>query len=317
MKPFLSRALAVAGKIFAVGCIFFVVLKLFALWDKISDFRPDRGDFFILAVLTLLMSAVTYFYCYMWGSLLASLSGEKLPFRQLAYVFAKSALGKYLPGNVMHYVSRSVLSREYDISIKISAITSFVDVLLIIASAFLLVAATLRAEIRSLISWNVGRIAVGTATLLAVVVGVPFVLKKGFFKFDKIHFCCDRKFQATMLRNTLLYSGYNVLMSLIFGVLLIVSAGGGLFPRGDGLFQLCGLYTLAWLAGYVTPGASGGIGVREVMLMTLFQDKYPQSTILIAAFLLRIMNIVSDIAAYGISVCLKSCCPRAGGNSEC
>ncbi|MDR2180647.1 MAG: hypothetical protein LBP21_10085, partial [Synergistaceae bacterium] len=71
-----------------------------------------------------------------------------------------------------------------------------------------------------------------------------------------------------------------------------------------GFGKIAGLYTLAWLIGYLVPGASGGIGIRETMLLLLLHTLYPQETILAAAFSLRILSILSEVLTYLFSMAL-------------
>ncbi|MCL1884144.1 MAG: lysylphosphatidylglycerol synthase domain-containing protein [Defluviitaleaceae bacterium] len=63
-----------------------------------------------------------------------------------------------------------------------------------------------------------------------------------------------------------------------------------------------GLYLLAWLAGFLTPGAPSGLGVREaVMLMFLGGLVYTE--ILLAAMVIhRVITVAGDIFGYLIAI---------------
>jgi uncharacterized membrane protein YbhN (UPF0104 family) len=63
-------------------------------------------------------------------------------------------------------------------------------------------------------------------------------------------------------------------------------------------FAIIGLYLLAWLAGFITPGAPSGLGVRE-MVMMMFLGDFVSVTILTAAMVIhRLLTVAGDIGAY-------------------
>jgi hypothetical protein len=303
-----SRFLVWGGRLFSWGCIFFVLVKAGELWSEFGNFRLGPLNFLYLALIVLLGSAVNYGYCFMWGKIAECLSGVTLRFAELAHLYAKSNLAKYLPGNVMHYVSRSVLAKNYLIPLQTTLLASLLDALLCALSALLFVCVSLRRDIFVFIGllkghfWAAGLV-FGAALSLACwalkKTGLSGALRAGGYSAAKL--------SGTALRNIALYFIYYLIMSCIFYRLLAM-VGTDAFASARSEFpafwETAGLYTLAWLMGYLVPGASGGIGVREAMLLTLLRASFPQETILASAFLLRIINIFSEILAYLFSLAL-------------
>jgi len=63
-------------------------------------------------------------------------------------------------------------------------------------------------------------------------------------------------------------------------------------------FAIIGLYLLAWLAGFITPGAPSGLGVREVV-MYMFLSDFVSIDILMAAMVMhRVLTVVGDVTSY-------------------
>jgi uncharacterized membrane protein YbhN (UPF0104 family) len=62
---------------------------------------------------------------------------------------------------------------------------------------------------------------------------------------------------------------------------------------------------LAWLLGLITPGAPAGVGVRELVLLGLLSSFVPQSTILLATVVGRLVTIGGDLLFFGWG-CLAS-----------
>jgi hypothetical protein len=306
----IPRLLLWGGRLFSWGCVFFVLMKMSDLWAKFGDFRAGPSDWLSLGIIAALGSVVTYAYGYMWGSIVECLSGTALRFADLAHLYAKSNLAKYLPGNVMHYVSRSVLAKNYRIPLQTTALASLLDAVLCALSALLFAAAALRRDIFVFVFAGAtkGRLWAAGAIFAAALSAAFWALKKvrkkvGEKTGSKI------KLSATLLRSAALYCLYDLFMACIFYRLLsMVDASSGVssgFLAFGNFGKIAGLYTLAWLTGYLVPGASGGIGVREAMLLALLRPFFPQETILASALLLRILTIVSEIFAYTLSVPLS------------
>ncbi|MDR2528855.1 MAG: hypothetical protein LBD04_07555 [Synergistaceae bacterium] len=290
------------GRLFSWGCVFFVLLKLRDFWEKVKFFDVTPVDFLFIIGIVVFWSAVNYVSCFMWGKLAGCLSDKHLNFADLAYLFARSNLAKYLPGNVMHYVSRSILAQKYHIPLQVTALTSFLDATLSAGAAFLFVSVTLHWEflVLTVLAKEWLR-AIGAIFVTALLIGVA-LLKKALPHIFSGRF--SKMFLGVLFQNTLLYLLYYFITSCIFYVLLlIVRNSGPHYPvYSYNFFQIAGLYTLAWLIGYLIPGASGGIGVREAMLLTLFRSFAAQETILTTALLLRTLSILSEVFAYAFSV---------------
>ena len=64
---------------------------------------------------------------------------------------------------------------------------------------------------------------------------------------------------------------------------------------------LAGLNALALIAGLIVPGAPAGLGVREVVFVSLLQGKLDPGVILALVAGVRIVQIVSDLATSAIA----------------
>lgn len=68
------------------------------------------------------------------------------------------------------------------------------------------------------------------------------------------------------------------------------------------VLQIIAYYMLTWVVGFVVPGAPGGIGVREMIIVMLMNGIVGEEIILIAALIHRCLSILGDIAAYIFSI---------------
>ena len=68
-----------------------------------------------------------------------------------------------------------------------------------------------------------------------------------------------------------------------------------------GWYELSCGYALAFLLGYIVPGAPGGIGIREVIMVGLFSTTIGAGPALGIAVLLRFASIVGDFLSVAIA----------------
>jgi uncharacterized membrane protein YbhN (UPF0104 family) len=61
--------------------------------------------------------------------------------------------------------------------------------------------------------------------------------------------------------------------------------------------------TFAWVIGYITPGAPGGLGVRESILTVTLSSMYNTNEIVMASLLYRFVCILGDI--YGLLISIR------------
>ena len=64
------------------------------------------------------------------------------------------------------------------------------------------------------------------------------------------------------------------------------------------LLMAAGAYSLAWLAGFVIPGAPGGLGVREFVLYALISPWVDDKVLLMAIASSRIVTTLGDVVFY-------------------
>lgn len=64
------------------------------------------------------------------------------------------------------------------------------------------------------------------------------------------------------------------------------------------LLGLCGAYVIAWFAGFVTPGAPAGVGVRELALLFLLKGYVAEADLLLAVVIGRMVTVVGDLSYF-------------------
>ena len=67
-----------------------------------------------------------------------------------------------------------------------------------------------------------------------------------------------------------------------------------------------GVNSIAWVAGFITPGASGGIGIREIVIVALLTPYITQPKALVLAIILRLVTICGDLLSFLITYIFKN-----------
>ena len=188
------------------------------------------------------------------------------PPRDMARIYARGVLMKYLPGSVFQYVSRQIEGAKTGIEHKLLAKSVVVEVGLHLVSSMSVAAACLTFE-RS------------PAVALAAAAGVVGA--------------------ALAARRPLLTA--LAFQILAFGAFALAAAliGAAVLPAGASLAHFAALFLFAWLAGFVVPVAPGGIGIREAALLALAGAGLPAAGLMAATLALRASSIAGDLG-YGL-----------------
>jgi len=252
-----------------------------------------------LYMMSLLAGALAWF-------LLLRGAGEGPSLRAVLVVCALGQAAKYVPGNVGQYLGRAVLARRYGVSLRDSAFTFLLE-----TAGLILAAAACGALASGTSVAPGGRIAL----LAAAAVAAPCLFLIGV------------RWLAPWLRHHLpaawreklgsgplpIPSAATLIACLALYVLSFCSGGGAVHLLARGLFAVPpGAWTLAvpafalsWVAGFVTPGAPGGLGVREALLVAVTAPLYGPGPALSVALALRVVTVLGDGLAFLAGLAFK------------
>lgn len=235
-----------------------------------------------------------------WRTLVQAISNKKVPFKSALPVFVKSNLMKYIPGNVFQYIGRNELAVNQNISHVEVAFSTMLDVLLNVVSAGLISCLFLYSFIFDFLSTYLNNynsiLWIVLVFLILIFVIIYLLRKKIVATYQKYaHF-----FTVKTMKNIggclIYYMIVMMLSSLMFSIILhwVLAVNLSL----DVSINLFSAYTLAWLVGFITPGAPAGIGIKELVMVAVTGNVVPYSTIALGMILLRILTIIADILSY-------------------
>jgi hypothetical protein len=237
-----------------------------------------------------------------WRQLLGPGPAEAYP-RQHRALYGRTQIAKYLPGNVFHLVSRQVLGRSLGHPHGTLALASLAETL-----SLLLVAGVLAAP---LVWSRAGQALEASGWLvvaMAAIVIAPIWLERRRSPAGRPPVAASLRgkigtWAARALRAGLLHAAFFIAAGLIlFGLAAAIQAQGA--PALAPTTAIAAL-AVAWLAGFVVPGSSAGVGVREAVLVLTLEPQLTSDGAMLLALALRLITTFGDLLFF--AVCSVSC----------
>ena len=276
------------GKVLGFVGLAFVIFKLYREYTFdlfLNNFNQVLCIFFPLIIINVIATMIGIIA---WHKGYDHYANRDLPYITTFYFFAKTEIAKYLPGNVFHFVGRQALASKMGISQKNMAQASFFTTLVLctatVVSAFLM---ALPSNVIPTWLFNLSIAAtLGSIILILFIYGSFSISKK----------------LIMLIALTISIGLQGVMLSIIIWQLL---------PETSFyvLSTMASIYVISWLVGFVTPGASGGLGVREGAFLAIAEFLHvsiSMDVVVFSVLLVRFINIIGDVVLYFIASFIKN-----------
>jgi len=235
--------------------------------------------------------------------------GQDCRLSDAIWILMLSQFGKYLPGNFAHHLGRIGLARMRGCAVGSALIAVVIEM-----AASLLVAAVTGASViltapvklrDSLAPWLPASDITGPAVLALVVVLfiAGFAALRLWRSRLKQAFPGLRAIGAAVLISIVNIAVLGFVMWLVLRALAPDTPLPFLF--------VAGVYACAWIIGTVTPGAPGGLGVREAILVVLLAPYCGEGVAIAAALYLRVATTFADLLSFLIGLVWRRVALRA------
>ena len=250
-----------------------------------------------LLLLSIIVGLGYFFAGIAYGWLLETFSNTSLERRMVVKFYCIANLYKYIPGGIMYVVGRNRLAFETDklthpkialatlVEGIIFAITGFVIAVVFAYNHFIYYVRQFDILYSSLFIW------ISIGILLIILVIFVFVLRyigtgSGLRLAVMPKFLCTHILilftQALTFVATLMLLGQPVTWALASTII--------------------GLYALSWLAGYLTPGAPNGLGIREAIMLMFLGGILSEGMLLSSVVIHRGVGVLGDVFIYGVGL---------------
>ena len=294
-RRFAAR-LALLAAIIYVGC-YHVAPAVIGENGQLSLSLPSVGA---------LISGTALFLCInvcaacSWGEIVDPDRSRLTSRARVCRVWMLSNIGKYLPGNVLHFAGRYALGRQEGLGRAESVTGLMLEVILVVSIGSLLSLPGLSTLFATHafadfvpVDFGLHPLGIGLTVAMIVVisVGVSNSVRRGLRTrvTDILEHLRRRRAGRAVLKASLLQLACFLLAGAAAVVLL-----GSLAPGSASYATLTSAYALAFLAGFILIGAPGGIGVRELTLVALLSTETGVTAALGLAIGLRLCSILAD-----------------------
>ena len=268
------------GKSLGVLGVLFVFYKLSTEYTLSTFFEDFYSLLAIMPVLLLLNIIGTLVGIYAWHIMLLHYAKKPFPYYSSYYYFAKTEISKYLPGNIFHFIGRQALSSKMGVTQKEMVKISFL-------LSFLLLAATV---FSSMILASISKLLPLYMVLLTLLASIILII---VIIFVYPTFPMRKKIQMNLL---LVVSV--TMQGMMLGTIMLYQSTDMSVAQ---FYLFVSIYIVSWLIGFITPGASGGLGVREgtfIAISTFLHIDLATEVIVFSVLMVRLINIVIDILMY-------------------
>lgn len=302
-KSELKKYIKLAGNALSALSVIFILSALCRTdfdWSAVTDWR----SFLCVCLLGTALKTFTVFLSgsawYLWLEFFSKKRSRSVEmYTKALRVYAKANIGKYLPGNVMHYVERNLFAKDLELTQKQIAAASLVEVAALVMAAFFIGIVMSYSSLCSALAVimeqqgvRIAAAALAGAGICAAAAVPAVLLYRQRLHLDKHQIL---EFGKVLGISLAAYAAVLLILGMILVLVYWYWAGA---PSAALAAQMTAAYVTAWVLGFIVPGAPGGIGVRELVLTLLLSPVIGREQIVALGVLHRLITVAGDFAAY-------------------
>jgi uncharacterized membrane protein YbhN (UPF0104 family) len=286
-----------------IGSFIFLLVRLFEYKEMLKEIKIGYSLMLFMGLSILLHFSGMIVLARAWSTLLKLFSKQIFSTKTIYKLYAKTQIGKYLPGNVMHFASRHMVGTWLGLKQAALGLVAIYEIIgLLFASSLLCLIGFYYSglEIR-----YVGKIQVFIFFAMAAVVPVfiQYIMKiltekrsyDFFVEIKSVHFMSLYK----------CFAYYFIYFAIIGVALLILMSPSGIAYDAKSVGIILFGFSIAFIAGYITPGSPAGLGVREAVLVAILSNVIGGPESMAMALMFRVVATVADLLFFLSSFLVK------------
>jgi uncharacterized membrane protein YbhN (UPF0104 family) len=292
-KAVLSRVAGVAIVLVIFGFLF---RSLYLEWEQVVAYGWDLNWAALALAFTLMLSA-SALYAYLWKVILDRL-GTPLSYRKSFRIFFISQLGRYIPGKVWSILGLVYLSQKEGVSKIISGASVTLQLLLQIVSGVIVFALAL--PFWKGLESSVGLLALIVCVPVGLVLLHPALVTRGVNLALRLTDQAETELSWSygyLLGQLALWVGFWLWNGVAYHF-LIRSLDSSPLPN---VVVLAGVFSIAWVAGFLSLVTPSGLGIMEGALTFLLSFYFPVHVATIIALWTRVARTASDLVCAAIA----------------
>ncbi|MBV9387077.1 MAG: hypothetical protein JOZ78_11685 [Chroococcidiopsidaceae cyanobacterium CP_BM_ER_R8_30] len=296
----IKKTVSMAGFVLVILSMLFLINNLVRNLNSLSSFRVSARSILSLIIVIAIYTIIVIILSFVWLILIRG-GGVYLGIKQAFVLVGQSQIGKYLPGNIFQYVGRVALGHQQGIPIEAIIFSTSVETFLMALTGAVIGGGVFFFNHQSIpvtLKNQSVKIFLIVFFVSIVVVLTLFVITKSLSVVRRwISSCLPYIHVGRMTAAVILYGIIFSLFGLSLSLLLNLLWGVNKLHW----YQLTWGFALAWTIGFITPGAPGGLGIRETVLSYLYSQELGAGLAIGLSLTLRVTTIVGDLAAFGLA----------------
>lgn len=281
------RLIGVAAGLVALGAFVYTFSRVLSVREAIEMLRLHKSAICLALVLYL----TAYVPMTAGWVILAKGCGAHTTNRSLARVYLVSQIGKYLPGNVGHFLGRVFLVRQHGVSIEAAGAAITYEIIGSLASGALF---AMLVEFLSPPGPGNAVIPLAAAALASVLLIALLFLRRETARLHALNALAAAVVCYFLV--CFLMAGANI---------ALLGAISGNYSEALAL-RTAGAVVLSSLLGFMVPGAPAGLGIREMSFYALLAGSYPASDVVLAAAAMRLVTTAGDGIAWLVGLTVQT-----------
>lgn len=290
-----------AGRFLVVLSLGFLAWTANRHWSSLSTWQPTLKSGIVLLYCSALYGVGMMFIAESWHQILRGVTQNSISRRTSWPSFGVTQIAKYLPGNVFHYVGRHLWLKQEGVTHREAILAAVWEAILMASTAVGCAALVLMVSPIALGSFgtrDVSLLASGAAAFLLLCLLIVQIVRR---RVPKLAGFAPN--QPALVLSPLALMGFFSIQGVTYHMLF--SALGA-----HASFAVAAIAMIAWVVGYATPGAPGGLGSREAVLVGLTTPFVGAGQALILAALFRVATTLGDFVCFGLSHLVARSAPR-------
>ncbi|MEC7925251.1 MAG: lysylphosphatidylglycerol synthase domain-containing protein [Thermodesulfobacteriota bacterium] len=294
-KPLKKKIIEILGWIISAAALYFVYQNVINIDLEAAKAKVSYSWIPYIVIFITIYVILMGFLATGWRYMLELLHGSELPKWRIIGIYTKTQIYKYIPSNLMHVIARIYFATQLGPSKSNVVQSYFLEIVFMVLIGILIVLIStltgsfslsdeLINEIRDFSGGKLKGFSLGILVFGALAIG--FYLVKAL-----------RNYKSSLNRQNLmrLLKLAILLLAFFYGMGLVeYFVFYSLLGMDITFLYVIALFTITWLGMFVIPGAPGGIGVREFIVITLLSPIYGPDDPTIGIIIFRVITVLGD-----------------------
>lgn len=298
-KKKIKTILNILGYIIVLISFVFIYQSFKTIDFSVLKDRMNINWIINIAVFSIIYSILFQLQGVTWNFIVQIIGEKRISFFEILSIYSTANIAKYIPGNILVFVERHLILRKSGISdvrlvlINLSEIACFFGMSVFISLIGVFCGVVKIPEYFFKIVNIYFLIILSIIAFIVLLIFIIIYNKKIIKEFIKI---LNLNNIIKIIINLFLYFLYFVLYGLLNA--LIFKFFLNIDISFNDMIVIISIFSISWVAGYIVLGSSGGIGIRESILMILLSSYFIKSDIFIFAVISRIITSFGEIFAF-------------------